>query len=349
MDLYQEFRRSHERVKVMLSETIDENSEKISAPPSAQENLQRFIQQHESKIFDLEQKASEQNYVNLATETLPEKSSNYSFSSINNNLPSNVSEDNFNQYTYDTKPDQISITHPSVPIYESEHPKDEIPYTAILPQNDKEPHLPVQHKKVEDELDDIIRDALNNIAPASTNPTDFDPELLKMLKKLLLKNNFTSNWQDNNFFLDVNEQNRGEAFYQDINSASSNSNPNQNSLDSNSQFQPDLRQQGKKQIASFDQHLQNQQSPPKVPIKLVTVKRPDVKEQVGVFDPSFSSMDYDDDSSLALTKNEIRMQVKTLINETLEENKQESTKPNDLLELEKQLKEHIEKIKNSRK
>ena len=69
MDLYQEFRRSHERVKVMLSESMEEKNESDSTLPSAQENLQRFIKQHESKEIvpetEYENVNSEQNFIDL--------------------------------------------------------------------------------------------------------------------------------------------------------------------------------------------------------------------------------------------------------------------------------------------
>ena len=70
---------------------------------------------------------------------------------------------------------------------------------------------------------------------------------------------------------------------------------------------------------------------------------------MGVFESAYSPIDFEDDSSLAITKSEISKQVKNLIRESLEDNKPEVAKSNDLLELEKQLKQHIEKIKQSRK
>lgn len=350
MDLYQEFQRSHERVKVMLNEEIGENADKNLTAPSAQENLQRFIQQHEAEPFLHEHEEPEQNFINLETETMPEEESNTEFSPINNNNASNIQENNLNHVNFNNYQNQFYKPPQNDLYYESESPQDFTSAEMPPPQNYEKINHPVKHRRVEDELDDIIRDALNNIGPYnSTTQSDIDPELLKMLKKLLLKNNMSSNWSDNNFLRDVAESGYGVEFDQNDLNKSTNSYSPDGSLNSNSQPNINLESQIKPVNTSFDQQLQNQQSPPKAPTKASTVKRPGVKQQVGVFDPSFATMDFDDDSSLALTKKEISTQVKNLIRETLEENTQETSKPNDLLELEKQLKEHIEKIKHSRK
>ena len=349
MDLYKEFRRSHERVKVMLSESDTYVPEDTSEPVSAQDNLQKFIKQHEDKLNKQEEEKEEKNYVNLAEETiLPDTSALQEQTESDYSQSSDEHDYTQQEFQFETENEPLSEPvfsssreqeFPQQPEYQSNFNEMNEPVfnydtnlSSITPpyQPKTDDNALLKHKNVEDELEDIIRDSLSSFSTDTVNKdSDIDPELLKMLKNLLFKNRFNN--RETNYEI----------------SRYKNENENQTNIESINQSE-DSSYQTPEPI-SFDQQLKNQQAPPKLPQSKSTVKRPEMKGNIGVFDPSFTTADFENDSSLALTKKEISLQVKNLIRESLEEDSTETTKTNDLLELEKQLKEHIEKIKQSKK
>ncbi len=359
MDLYQEYRRSHERVKVMLDEKPEDIFEEPTTPPSAQDNLQKFISRHETNLKKIEDHIEEQQAINLAEETIPEEnqvnsdpatSAMFRPMATGPELPPIEPEPVYNQNFYANPQNESSVqwsedtyqpnynfeySNPNLP---TQYANQEYPSAVDQVQN-REKKEPIQHKKVEEELDDIIRDALSNVSASTNNSDDdVDPELLGMIKGLLRKTNvplsdtsFPINYQDS--FWNIPETPAQPSIHQ-TGPKSINESESVNSED--------------KAPASLDKQLTKEQIPPKVPQTKTTVKRPEIAGELGIFDPSFSTADIDDDSSLALTKKEISQQVKNLLRESLDDTKSETSKPNDLLQLEKQLKEHIEKIKQSK-
>ena len=334
MDLYQEYRRSHERVKVMLSEKAEDFPETPVSSPSAQDNLRNFIKQHEVLQKEPETEILEQNYVNLAQDTVVNSfSENQEF----------VQHENMYERSFTSPPNDFQE-----PLYSDHNQDPGINTTFEAFDSQKNYQIgQFQAKGVEDELDYIIRDALYNIHPTSKDQnSNVDPELLKIIKEYLIQNNVSSN--------EFNFLNETSAYVPGQNSLTqsstqfnqSNIEKNNNSL-SNRPNTDNLKISNQSRAESFEKQLQDQQAPPKLPKS--TVKRPSSPTPLASIESPFSSLDFEDDSSLALTKQELSQQVKNLIKDTLEDNKTEASKPNDLLELERQLKEHIEKIKQSRK
>lgn len=359
-DLYQEYRRSHNRVKVMLQDQPDDFLDKPDIQPSAQDNLQKFIDLHELSLAQKEQEHVDQKSIDLALDTIatentsemqPIASRMYQGSDSGSTNPSfiNNSEIIENYYTGPTtstsrfqEPDFTPVYNEELyKAYNSSQESQEI--TEVPPANQvKLPtKRPVQHKKVEDELEDIIRDALLNVSPTTKLDTsDVDPELLEMIKAMLVKTNRDPSYSSN---FESYQNN-----YWDSPQDSTYPYPPTPQTQPEQSTDPETQPSRENTSVRLDQQLKNEKAPPKVPQRKSTVKRPEPTELVGVFDPSFSSNDLDNDSSLAMTKKEISLQVKNLIRESLEDSHQETNKPDDLLELEKQLKEHINKIKQSR-
>ena len=357
MDLYQEYRRSHERVKIMLEEKIEDNSEKTDVPLSAQENLKRFIKQHESSTHFAELENPEQDSINLAEDTIPEPPPEESYFQESTNFHYTIPEpgsefepEQQQQPFYSTGYRQMS-NYPSE-VYTSDANASSLPDTiAEEPYRPESKNFyPFRHKKIEEELDDIIRDALSNISPIDNlQSSDIDPELLDMMKKFLLKDNFSSVLPSSDYYFHSEESNfQDQSNYPPINPDRQYSNT-PDEISSQIPFKQNEGTLIESKSQTFKKQLYIDQNPPNPPHSKSTIKRPESMDEMGVFEPTFSTIDFEDDSSLAITKNEISKQVKNLIRESLEDNKTETVKSNALLELEKQLKQHIEKIKQSRK
>lgn len=360
MDLYQEYRKSHERVKIMLKEQeVISDDKEVESPPSAQDNLRNFIKQHDTS-FDfseektvIEQPVDEQNFIRLDQDTIVQSNADFNFQNSSPFSP----ENEFNSQTPDNQfqsTPQQNTSYDNNFDLENEYPTD---YNSTVQVTaEKSNQSPIKkNKKVEDELEDIIREALTNYEPNTKNQSDdIDPELMQMMKELLLKNNSInpSNETFTNFFsTDQNNfsSSTTDQGYIDLDSTvPENTLQNLQPIEEELQFNDKSYQLQQNEIESkaavFERQLQGQQAPPKPP----TVRRPSSDHPLGPIETTFTQSEYEDDSSLALTKKDIKLQVKNLIKETLE-NTPESPKPNDLQQLEKQLKEHLDKIKQSRK
>ena len=315
MDLYQEFRRSHERVKVMLSESMEEKNESDSTLPSAQENLQRFIKQHESKEIvpetEYENVNSEQNFIDLENETITPERTGYSSSEVNNNLVIPNQERDMPQENFIAENQQFVYDFASSPLYESPRPIQENYNLNQNTQHNMERSIPTRSNKVEDELDTIIREALNKVSPITNiHSSDVDPELLSMLKKLLIKKDLSPEARTDQFSINLADTISQGEFIQNYVFSQIQNNPISNETSTEGQLNSTEKGTSRPKSASLDQQVNNEKVPPKLPSNKSTVKRPETKEQIGVFDPAFSSIELDEDSSLALTKKEISMQVK---------------------------------------
>ena len=352
MDIYQEYRRSHERVKVMLSENTEEFPEKALSNPSAQENLKNFIKRHEVQVHEVNNNppAEEPSGINLAEETIlhPDITTNYSYDDMESNRPYDVNAEQYQEISNYSVPSEgyngNVNRHDFTPKFQNTQ------YQENFQKPIKQPST--SHSKarnVEDELEDIIRDALINQQPPTNEPaSDVDPELLNLMKGLLIKklqpqaqnfqNYYPNNYEQSNN-LPITDNFQPDYYNAESQPYTPNSNETKTTEQTNST---------KSKADAFEKQLQNQQIPPKIPRSLNLDKTEDNKSNLEVIEPAFTPIEFDDDSSLALTRKELQAQVKNLIKETLENNQKETTKPNDLLELEKQLKEHIEKIKQSR-
>ena len=359
MDLYQEYKRSHERVKIMLDEKIDDASEETDVPLSAQENLQRFIKQHETISHFVELENPDQGSINLAEDTIPEPSPEESYfqepTNFHYTIPESESrpESEPEQQELFYSADYRQMTNYSAETLSSDGAASSLPDIV----NSEEYHrpestsfYPIQHKRIEDELDDIIRDALSNVGPINNSQSsNIDPELLDLIKNFLLKDNFSSVLPFSDYFFPSDEKNFQDqtpspATYPDRQYSNT-----PDDLSSREPFKPNKGYLIDSKIPTVKKQLDIDQNPPNPPQSKSTIKRPEPMDQMGVFESAYSPIDFEDDSSLAITKSEISKQVKNLIRESLEDNKPEVAKSNDLLELEKQLKQHIEKIKQSRK
>ena len=337
MDLYQEYRRSHERVKVMLNEKPEDILDEPSVPPSAQDNLQKFISLHETNLKKIENEYEEQNAINLAEDTIPKEtitSTDYPTPEMfppiatGPEQPPITSEADYQQnyyppYQFSNSPESVE---PSLQLRNEQEFYNE-PQTMHYRQEMNPPYAnqevrienkePIRPKKVEEELDDVIREALEKVTP-NTNilDSDIDPELMNLIKNLLVKNNLT-------IFDSSQLMNHHNDFWNIPESSAQSATPQ---APEQAVKEPQKGQSTERIPTSIDQQLKKQQIPPKAPATKTTVKRPEVAGQPGVFDPSFSTADVDDDSSLALTKQEISLQVKNLLRESLQETQQETSK-----------------------
>lgn len=356
MDIYQEYRRSHDRVKVMLKDEVDVIiSSESDTPISAQENLRNFIKQHEARLLIPEsdspptptEEELDQAFIDLKQDTilnpvLPETQSN---------SYQNTYQDTFTfqkpkyDYEYSLKknlspPNNFAFDEKFNPPNHNEEDK------STNYEEQQEQIFPFKSVKVEEELETIIREALTNFNPASSiQSSDIDPELLKMIKEFIFTTTTTPDSFSNSFFSTAPfEQQNVIQFEKQLGLPE---NQFEGISNTASLTQKELKGND---AAILEKQIQDQQVPPKIPSTKTTVRRPSIPEPMSPLETTFSAADYEDDSSLALTKNELKMQVRNLIRESLAESDTEiPSKPNDLLQLEKQLKEHIEKLKQSRK
>jgi hypothetical protein len=351
MDIYQEYRRSHERVQVMLKEEIDFDSGLSIIAPTAQENLQKFIKLHELKDPYPEPQKAVQNFVNLAEDTTeipfqenkiksdPQKEIEVPEKYFNTPVDHNPQYQNLNADSFPESNFQENFTYNQPSSRNNVSNREETNYSNVK-----------QPKKIEDELEDIIRDALNNSVINENNYSseiDPDPELIKLLRNNIFhqKENFNFDYQRDENFSNVEfVPSQNDTIYQDQRFSRDAIEEDQSHSLNKGNGDRD-RIQSKAEF--LEKQIKNQQAPPKVPTSKTTVKRPEIKNSGLDSESAFFTNTFEDDSSLTLTKQEISNQVKSLIRETVENNS-DATKTNDLLELEKQLKEHIEKIKLSR-
>ena len=196
----------------------------------------------------------------------------------------------------------------------------------------------IKNTSIEYELENIITEAIQK--PSTTNSKtidDIDPELLNLIKKTLIQS-------------DVDIFNNGNENISETPINNSNFVENQIHNTFNKNFE--LRKQSYGKIAET---FEKQIHPPVFNKQINQDETIDLTEKnanvINVDSLTFTSDTslLEDDSSIALKKEELRSQVKNLIKETVNNNPSKNTTRNDLQELERQFKQSLERLKIAKK